>query len=213
MSLTRGALSLTTLLAAALLALAYSLNGYLGWTVVAVLLGALWLLGQRRRWRWAGPVALASFVGLAALGTWYEFGAWWMAAAVTAALSAWDLEHLARRQHELARVEREKQFERQHLGRLLAVDGLALLLAGIALLIRFQFTFGGALLLGGALILGVARAVRFLRRESGRELPPSGSTTPLVHPRWRDSFARIVGNPWGDARVRYRAPEDEPAPR
>jgi hypothetical protein len=159
-------LPIGTILATGALALGYGLGGLWGWTVFAISLGFLWLLGQRRGWDWMASVGLVLFVSVAAAGLCLGVGAGWMLFGLVAALSAWDLDHFAQRLRDTGRVEGVHDLERRHLGRLLTVDGLGLLLGAVALGIEVEFGFGVAFVLGLLAILGLSQAIGFLRRES-----------------------------------------------
>ncbi len=125
-------------LAAGTLALGYGLAGILLGALAAVILGGLWLVGQWRQLAWVASLGLVIAAGMAAAGLLLGVGAGWSLVAVVAALSAWDLDAFARRLNRAAKVEGQADLERQHLLRLLAVDGLGLVLAAVALGVRFQ---------------------------------------------------------------------------
>ncbi len=143
-----------------------------GWplVVLALAIGAFWLLELRRgRHRVASPL-LAGYVILAALatGTAVSFLA---PLAVVAALAAWDLDRFAARLDEAGRANEaslaeRRSLEAQHLRRLLRVSLLGLALAWLALAVRVQLAFGLAVALGLVAALGLAALVRALIRES-----------------------------------------------
>jgi len=89
-----------------------------------------------------------------------------MLVGVVAALSAWDLDHFARRLRGVERVEMRLALEWHHLRRLISVDGLGLLLAGVALAVQYKFSFDAALVLGLVAVLGLSQMISYLRRES-----------------------------------------------
>lgn len=153
-------------LAAGTLALGYGLAGLVSGVLAALVLGGLWLVGHRRRIAWLAPLGFVLAAGVAAAGLLQGVGAGWMLAAVVAALGAWDLDAFVRRLKNAARVEGQDDLERQHLLRLLAVDGLGLVLAAVALGVRFRPGFGLAVFLGILAILGLSRAIGLLRHES-----------------------------------------------
>lgn len=158
--------SISTILATSVLAVSYGLAGVLIGAPLLSALGLLWLLGQRRGWGWATSVALVLFVGAAALGLWLDVGAGWMLLGAVAALSAWDLDHFAQRMRTVKQIKGARNLERRHLQRLLTVDGLGLLLGGVALGIEIEVGFGTAFLLGLLAILGLSWAIQPIRRES-----------------------------------------------
>jgi hypothetical protein len=151
------------------LALGYGLVGLWVGAAFVVVLGFLWLVGQRRGWGWMASVMLVFFVGAASIGIWLDAPDGWMLLGVVATLSAWDLDHFAQRLSGVGRdnVEAIHNLERPHLVRLLIVDGLGLLFGAVALGIEVDLGFGTALLLGLLVILGLSRVVGILRRESG----------------------------------------------
>jgi hypothetical protein len=159
-------LPITIGLAAIVLAIGYAVGSV--WRVPPILLavGALWWIGQKRHWNLFASVALVGFVVAAALGLWVGLPAGWMLVGVVAALSAWDLDHFARRLRNVERVEMRSTLERLHLRRLVSVDSLGLLLAGMALVIQYKFSFDVALVLGLVAVLGLSQMVSYLRRES-----------------------------------------------
>ena len=159
-------LPITIGLAAIVLAMGYAVGG--AWTFSPILLatGVLWWIGQKRHWNGLASVALVGFVVAAALGLWVGLPAGWMLAGVVAALSAWDLDHFARRLRSVERVETRPALERLHLRRLVSVDSLGLLLSGTALVVQYKFSFDMALVLGLVAVLGLSQMVSYLRRES-----------------------------------------------
>jgi hypothetical protein len=153
------------MLAASTLALGYGLNGTWGGVILIVAIGFLWLLGQRRGWRWTALCGLVCYVIMAAIGLGMRPWNGWMLIGVVGALSAWDLDHFALRMRESGQVENAHVLERRHFQRLLLVDGASLLLGAVALGARVEFSFGAALLLGVLATLGLTRAIGCLRRQ------------------------------------------------
>jgi hypothetical protein len=125
-----------------------------------------WLLGRWPRLAWMPSAGLGLYVAAAVVGLWLDAGAGWMLLAVIIALTAWDLDHFSRRQTHAARVEGQRDMERHHLQRLLAIDLVAGLLAALALGVRVQLAFGAVLVLGLLSVFGLSRAIRCLRRAS-----------------------------------------------
>ena len=159
-------LPITIGLAAIVLAMGYAVGG--AWKVSPILLaaGVLWWIGQKRHWNLLASVALVGFVVAAAMGLWMGLPAGWMLVGVVAALSAWDLDHFARRLRGVERVEMRLALERFHILRLVSVDSLGLLLAGVALAVQYKFSFDVALVLGLVVVLGLSQMISYLRRES-----------------------------------------------
>jgi hypothetical protein len=161
-----GLVALCIGLATASLAAGYALGGLPIGILPILLLGGLWLAGERRDWRWAATAGLAGCAGVAAVGMWLGLGAIWMLAGLAGALSAWDLSTFVRWLQGVQATEKAKMLLREHLRRLLAVDVVGVLLASAALAVRLRMGLALMLLLGLVLFLGVSRAVSFLRRES-----------------------------------------------
>jgi hypothetical protein len=149
-----------------MLAAGYAVGGEWIFSLILLAVGAFWWFGQRRDWNGLASVILIGFVAAAALGLWHGLSAGWMLLGVVAALSAWDLDHFARWLSGVERVEMRPALEWHHLRRLISVDCVSLLLAGIALAIRYKFSFGVALFLGLVAVLGLSQMMSYLRRES-----------------------------------------------
>ena len=161
------ALTIGILLAASSLGLGYGLAAL--WVPLAAILvmGGLWILGQRAGWSWIAWPMVVLFAAAAALGTLLELNRVLLTVGLIAALSAWDLNGFAGQLRRVDAVEQEGTLKRRHLLRLLTVDGLGLLLALLALVVEIKLSFGLALVLGLAALLGLSRAIRYFRRESG----------------------------------------------
>jgi hypothetical protein len=136
------------------------------WLLVTGGLGLLWLAGYWRDWLWVAPLALAGLALAAAAGLLQAFGPGWMVLSLVAALCAWDLHYWVHTRRHLESAEDHRALERAHIRRLLAVAGLALALAAVALTVELRLTFFLALLLGLLAAWGLGRALGFLRRES-----------------------------------------------
>jgi hypothetical protein len=153
-------------LAVGSLVIGYGQGGWWDWMLIPAVLGGLWLLGYWRGWAWMASVGLIGFVGISAIGLWLGLDAGWMVGGLVAALCAWDLHHFALSLQRVGRIENERALEQRHLLRLLAVAGLGLVLAVVALRIEIRLTFLQALLLGLLVVWGLSRGISFLRRES-----------------------------------------------
>lgn len=158
--------SICAVLAAGALATGYGLHGWWLGTTGIGLLGILWVFGYVRGWGWMAYVGLVGFVAAAAIGLLLNLGVGWMVFGLVAALCAWDLHRFVLCLERVDRVVDERTMTKRHLGRLLAVAGLGLVLAVVALRIQVRLTFLMALLLGLMAVWGLSRAVGFLRRES-----------------------------------------------
>jgi hypothetical protein len=153
-------------IATLLLALGYAMGG--GWigTATSVVLGCLWLAGQRRGWSGMDALSLIGAVGIAAAGVWFALSTPVLLAGVVAALVAWDLDRFVRRTRNAGHVAEAAALTRAHLRWLLVVAGVGLAFGAVAAGIQVPLSLGWALLLGALAILGLSRAIRSLTRES-----------------------------------------------
>ena len=149
------------------LATAYALGAL--WLPVATILvlGSVWIWGQRAGWSWLGWLMLVLVSLTAGVGAWLDLTPLPLVVGFVAALSAWDLDTFARRLRRVDAVEHEERVKRRHLRRLVVVDGLGLALALLALNVQIRLSFGAALGLGLIALLALGRALGFLGRESG----------------------------------------------
>ena len=159
-------LPITFGLATLVLAMGYAVGSEWTFSLILLAVGMLWWIGQQRHWNGLASVALVGFVVAAAAGLWVGLPAGWMLVGMVAALSAWDLDHFARRLRGVERVEMRPALEWRHLRRLFSVDSLGLLLAGTALVVQYKFSFDVALFLGLVAVLGLSQMMSYLRRES-----------------------------------------------
>jgi hypothetical protein len=128
---------------------------------------ALVLFGETKSWkdRVAGP-GFAGFAMLATVGLLRGIPALSGLLTVAAALIAWDLQHYGQRLDQVARIEAEPTLIQDHLRRLFMTVGAGVVLAGIALLVRTDYSVNILIVLGLVVAFGLSRAVTYLRRES-----------------------------------------------
>ncbi len=163
MKLVRQIFSLS--LALSLVSLTAAFLGMLGWVPILIgfSIGLQWAFMV-----WKGRKTLSfSFLGLLALlvyGAALYLPAGWLLGSLVMLLVAWDLsefsEHLVR--FDPDRV--DPKLVHNHIFRLFYVAGMGLVLGGLALAIKVRLGFGLAVLLGLLVFVGLAGAVRFLRR-------------------------------------------------
>jgi hypothetical protein len=163
MKLVRQIFSLS--LALSLVSLTAAFLGMLGWVPILIgfSIGLQWAFMV-----WKGRKTLSfSFLGLLALlvyGAALYLPAGWLLGSLVMLLVAWDLgefsEHLVR--FDPDRV--DPKLVHNHISRLFYVAGMGLVLGGLALAIKVRLGFGLAVLLGLLVFVGLAGAVRFLRR-------------------------------------------------
>lgn len=174
--------TISTLVAAAALAVGYGLNGELIGILIFIALGLLWLVGQRYTIQVSAGLGLLGFTIGALLGAWYGVSTGWLLVGVTAALVAWDLHHFVQHMRVAEPADADnpeaniayanflsdnmRALERAHLRRLALVSGLGLLLGGLALTVRLTLGFGAVFALGLVAIFGLSRLIRYLRQES-----------------------------------------------
>jgi hypothetical protein len=126
---------------------------------LVLLIGLVWVVGDRRGWDWVAEPCLAGWLGLAAFGAWWGAISGWMLIGLVAALAAWDLRHFDMRLRD-GGIAPANELTRAHLRRLALVAGAGLLCGAIALGIRFDLTFGWALLAGALAVIGLSRLLR-----------------------------------------------------
>ncbi len=157
-------LTISIVLAGAALGTAYALANL--WIPGAVISLVGLALALRRHRTAAGGAWLMVVVvsGLAAVGAWIGLDPWLLLLGLIASLSAWDLDAFARQVKAADAV--EPALEGRHLRRLLVVDGIGLLLAGLALTVQVRLSFGLAVAVAIVALVGLSRAIGFLRRNS-----------------------------------------------
>ena len=161
---------MSIVLAVLALGAAYGLAGLWLPAAAILILGADWLI-VRRVDRFRHPdrmawVMMGLFAIAAAVGAWLGTSPLLLTIGMTAALSAWDMDHFARQLGDVDLVVRQRKLARRHLRRLLVVDGIALLFAVLALEVQIRLGFGLALVLGLVALLGLGRIVGFLGEET-----------------------------------------------
>lgn len=155
----------TLSLALSLASLTVAFLGMRGWVpiIIGLTIGLQWAFMV---WRGRRTYAFG-FLGLLALliyGAAIYLSAGWLLLSLVMLLVAWDLsefsEHLAR--FDPSRV--SPKLVQNHIIRLFYVAGVGLGLGGLALVIKLRLGFDIAVLLGLLVFVGLAGAVRFLRR-------------------------------------------------
>jgi hypothetical protein len=153
-------------LAMAVLALGFWLANLWVAAIPIAAVGAAWMLSLWRGYNWVASAGLLLFASAAAAGVLLDVGTGWMLAGLALALAAWDLGSFVHRVRSADRSEGTADLERRHLVQLLAVIGLGLALAIVALGARVRMGFAMVLLLGLLSLIGLSRTTEFLRRES-----------------------------------------------
>jgi len=146
------------------LAFGYGLIPLWSGTMIVVVMGLVWLVGQLRRLGWLNDMSFALLIIAAAVGVWWSVPAGWMLAGTVAALAAWDLARFDRRLAHVEQITGERQLRRDHLQRLLLVTGLGLGFGALALSIQFELSLGWAILLGLLAVIGLSRIIRVAQK-------------------------------------------------
>lgn len=143
------------------LIMGYGFSGL--WPVVPIflLLGLAWWYLRRRNQ--GGAIFFVVFLLAAAAGLLIGTDSIWSAVCLVAALTAWDLEGFLRRLKDAGQEEMASRIATTHLRWLLAVNGVGLLLAITAPLVKVRFPLGVALLVVLVLFVGMSRGIGYLR--------------------------------------------------
>ena len=162
--MTSRATTVSIVLAATPLGAAYALADL--WIVATVIwsLGLALALRRHKIGAAAAWVMVVVVSGGAAVGAWLRLNPYLLLLGLVAAISAWDLDALSRQVSDTDDV--KPGLEGRHLRRLLIVDGIGLLLAGLALTVQLRLSFGLAVAAAIVALVGLSRAVGFLRRNS-----------------------------------------------
>jgi hypothetical protein len=142
----------------------YVQNALIYPALAIALCGTFWVEALLRSWRWPASPLLVIFTGATVYGARQDFPPFFMLIAISAALSAWDLDHMLQRLAQVRPGAVAPGIPRRHLMRLAAVNGLGLLVGGAALLFRLRLSFTLALLLSLVLFYALSQVVLFIRR-------------------------------------------------
>ena len=132
-----------------------------------VLLGIVWAGARRARGDWIAWTMMGLFTVVAAAGAWLELRPVFLVIGLTAAVSAWDLDHFRRQLDGADLVERRTVLSQRHLRRLALVDAISIIAAAAALNVRVELSFAVAVLLGLVALIALSRTVSFIRRDEG----------------------------------------------
>jgi hypothetical protein len=157
------------LAAVAALAIGYALGRALFVSLLIVLLGAMWFSAQQRRVSGLEGFFLTVFLLASGIGFWVGAPVWLLLIAATTTLGAWDLDHFLQRLSAAERVEYETGLGRVHLRRLGTVQGLGLLAAVLAMVVRARIPFWWETLLVLLAVIGLWQLIRFVRKQMDDE--------------------------------------------
>ena len=166
MIISEKALVTLTIAAGGILTACYASRHMWSWVFLIIAVGVLWLYGQKRGWRWVGPLGMTFYIITAARGIFLDISAGWFLLGTVITLCAWDLDSYLNRLRRAGRVEKMDYLEQHHLYRLMIVSGLGLLLGGIPLVVRMEMKFGWILFWVMVLVIGLSRLIEMLNRES-----------------------------------------------
>ncbi|MBI2758092.1 MAG: hypothetical protein HYX49_05385 [Chloroflexi bacterium] len=145
----------------------YAQAGFLQFARWILIFGAVWLIAVWQRWRWFAYIGLVFNFLAAALGLWVlNFTPGWMFAGAIGGLLVWDLTDFRYRLRFSASDEERRAVERRHLLRVTFLALLGLLLASLAMILKFQFNFEWALLLAIVAALGILQMAVWLRKRN-----------------------------------------------
>lgn len=131
-------------------------------------LGAFWLAGEIRHWRWVASFGFLTFIAVAGYGLWLGLSAIWMLAGAVGALVTWDLSDFLNRIQKAAPEDEVPDLARRHLLRLAIVTALGLGFSLVSTLFRPRVSFEWMTFLAILAALGVAFLLGRIRRAGER---------------------------------------------
>jgi hypothetical protein len=155
-------------LAGAFLAYAFWDREYKIMAAVIVFWVLLWWFSLGSGYDYAPSVFFAVYSGLCLVGSYLGLRPIFLLAGIISALSAWDVDRFLRRWRDAGVGLDTKPIEKKHLLRLLAVDGIGFLLAGIGLNFRIQLSFAMMLLIGVLAIVSLSWLLGILRNSGSK---------------------------------------------
>ena len=135
-----------------------------GWTLITVAFSGLWLTVSGRNLHGRANAFGALFVfGCAACYFGWGLDPGLALIAILLGLSAWDLDHFIERMTSIAGFEGAFGIEMEHLKRMVFVNGVGLIVGGLALTVTLRLTFGWAVLMSVFVVFGLGQVIRHLR--------------------------------------------------
>src|SRR5215216_6231850 len=154
------ALVLSIFIGTASLAIGYRQAGAADLSLAFLVLAALWLFSNFRKWYWFSSIALIMIIIAAAYGVWREIPTVWMLLGAVGGLLGWDLSDFARRLSYASPMDDTQTMERLHLERVGIVAALGFGLAILSVVIHIQrLAFEAAVGLVLLAVLGLTRLV------------------------------------------------------
>ncbi len=154
------------LLGTAALAAGYAIIGHHLIALMFVLAGALWFAAQQRAAYGLGEIMLFLFGAGGALGFLFGVPGWLILVAVVAVLGAWDLAHFLQRLGAVEQVAYDTGLGQAHLRRLAIVEGAALALGLLALVLQARVSAWWEILLALLAVIGISRLVAYIRQQT-----------------------------------------------
>lgn len=148
------------------LALGYGLAGQFWAALVFALLGALWFAGQRSGNRSLEGLMLLIFCAAAGIGFWTRVPGVALLVSVVGVLGAWDLDNFLRRLGSVGRVDFQSGLGREHMRRLVIIEGVGLVAGLVALTAQARIPFWWEGLLALLAVVGISRIIAFIRRQT-----------------------------------------------
>ena len=143
----------------------YALHGIWYISLVVILLGILWIIGNWRSWAWLTGIVFTLHTLVAAAGFLFTIESISLLSGMLFALFAWDLDALTHRYRHADLVKNQTAFIIRHLLRLLLVGSIGLVLATVALTAQIELGFGWLVLLAAIAVIGLSYGIGYLLRE------------------------------------------------
>ena len=149
------------------LAFGYFLAGFVLLARWIILLGLLWLVAVWQRWRWFTYIGTVFNLLAAALGLWLlNFPPGWMFAGAIGGMLAFDVTFFWNKVRFMPSGEERRGLEMRHLVRVSILAILGMTLAGIAMLIKKQFSLEWGVLWMVIIALGLTQLIVWFRKRS-----------------------------------------------
>jgi len=142
--------------------IAYGSGGLLKVTFCVALLGALWIVGLYKNWKWWGNLMFLIIIGSCTIGLYFNLSFVWLLLGLTGALSAHDVNRFEQRKTIAGITKSIQDTDKKHLIRLMTVIIISIILGTITQFINIRIEFGMALLLGILTVFCMGRVTSFL---------------------------------------------------
>ena len=159
---------ISLILAGASLSYAMWMSGYEILSAMTVLWLLLWWYSLGFSYDNASSVFFAGYAGLCLIGSYLGLRPILLLVGIIAVLSTWDADQFLRRWKDEGAVADIKAIEKKHLLRLLVVDGIGFLLAGVGLTFRVQLSFAMMLLIGALAVVSLSALIGILRSSGSK---------------------------------------------